>query len=78
MTAVHVRRRGEHRRLGLDAAGQIRPHRVDPERDPRGQTLCGADPTDRDLNWRTGHAKSGRVWITCADCLARVDQAGAA
>lgn len=71
---VHVRRRAERRRLGLDAAGQIRPFRGDPERDPRAKTLCGGTPTDKDLSWRDGHSKPGRIWITCGECLDAVDQ----
>jgi hypothetical protein len=70
MTLRHVRqrpdRRSPHRtgRLTRDAAM---------DNDPRGRTLCGAEPTTNDLDNRTGRSKAGRTWVTCPGCIEAIN-----
>lgn len=59
-------RRSPHR------VGRITPDHV-LDRDPARRTVCGAAPTDRDLSNRQARSKSGRPYLTCADCAAELD-----
>lgn len=56
------------------------PHRVGRltpdsllENDPRGRTLCGAEPGSHDLDARGARTREGRKWVTCPDCSAAID-----
>lgn len=41
--------------------------------DPRGRTVCGAEPGAHDLTNREARTKAGRLWLTCSSCLAATD-----
>jgi hypothetical protein len=42
----------------------------------RAVTLCGAEPTTRDLGFRDAHSAKARPYITCPACLAALENAG--
>lgn len=52
--------------------GRLTPENV-LERDPARRTVCGAEPTDRDLSNRQARTKAGRPYLTCPDCAAALD-----
>lgn len=43
------------------------------DNDPRGWTVCGADPTDRDLSNRSARSAAHRHHLTCEACLQILD-----
>lgn len=54
-------RRSPHR------TGRLTPGHV-LDADPRGRTLCGAEPGYHDLSNSEARSKAGAKWLTCAAC----------
>lgn len=59
-------RRSPHR------AGRLTPDSL-LDRDPRGRTVCGAEPGAHDLSNREARTKSAGRWLTCPACVAALD-----
>lgn len=53
-------------------AGRLTPDSL-LDRDPRGRTVCGAEPGTFDLSNREARSKSGRRWLTCSSCVEVLD-----
>lgn len=60
-------RRSPHR------VGRLTPDHVI-DADPRGRTMCGAEPGTADLSNREARSKSAGRWLTCPDCRAELER----
>lgn len=73
--ALHLRKPGPKR--SPHRTGRITPDNV-LEADPRRSTMCGADPTDKDMRFGDVKPPANRAWYLthggCRDCLAGRDQ----
>jgi hypothetical protein len=70
VSVVHARQPGPRR--SPHRTGRITPDHI-LDRDPRRLTLCGAEPTDRDLANYQARWKNTRPYQTCRDCAALID-----
>ena len=73
---IHLRKPGAKR--SPHRQGRITPDNV-LDADPRRLTVCGADPTDRDMRYGDVKPAKNRAWYLthdgCRDCLAARDKA---